>query len=32
MADLDYGELRIYPGDYDDYMEPRRSHANACCR
>ena len=21
MADLDYGELRIYPGDYDDYME-----------
>jgi ATPase subunit of ABC transporter with duplicated ATPase domains len=21
MADLDYRELRIYPGDYDDYME-----------
>jgi len=21
MADLDYGELRIYPGNYDDYME-----------
>ena len=21
MADLDFGELRIYPGDYDDYME-----------
>ena len=21
MADLDYGELRVYPGDYDDYME-----------
>lgn len=20
MADLDYGELRIYPGNYDDYM------------
>ncbi len=20
MADLDYGELRIYPGSYDDYM------------
>ncbi len=21
MADLDYGELRLYPGNYDDYME-----------
>ena len=21
MADLDYGELRIYPGNYDEYME-----------
>ena len=21
MADIDYGELRIYPGNYDDYME-----------
>ncbi|MDQ6993785.1 MAG: ABC-F family ATPase [Mariprofundus sp.] len=21
MADLDYGELRVYPGSYDDYME-----------
>jgi ATPase subunit of ABC transporter with duplicated ATPase domains len=20
MADLDYGELRVYPGNYDDYM------------
>ena len=20
MADLDYGTLRVYPGDYDDYM------------
>src|SRR5690606_16371732 len=20
IADLDYGELRIYPGNYDDYM------------
>jgi len=20
MADLDYGELRIYPGSYDEYM------------
>ena len=21
MADLDYGELRVYPGNYDEYME-----------
>ena len=21
MADLDYGTLRVYPGNYDDYME-----------
>lgn len=21
MADIDYGELRIYPGNYDDYMQ-----------
>jgi len=21
MADLDYGEVRVYPGSYDDYME-----------
>src|SRR3954471_988578 len=21
MADLDYGSLRVYPGNYDDYME-----------
>ena len=20
MADLDYGELRVFPGTYDDYM------------
>ena len=20
MADLDYGEIKIYPGNYDDYM------------
>jgi len=20
MADIDYGELRVYPGNYDDYM------------
>lgn len=35
MADLDYGELRIYPGNYDDYMlasaqaRERLSAANA---
>lgn len=35
MADLDYGELRIYPGNYDDYMlasaqaRERLLHANA---
>ena len=21
MADVDYGEIRVYPGNYDDYME-----------
>src|SRR6185503_14221498 len=21
MADVDYGEIRVYPGSYDDYME-----------
>ena len=20
MADLDYGEIRLYPGNYDDFM------------
>src|SRR5690606_19213274 len=35
MADLDYGELRIYPGNYDDYMlasaqaRQRQAAANA---
>ncbi|NYT57622.1 ABC-F family ATPase [Alcaligenaceae bacterium] len=35
MADLDYRELRIYPGNYDDYMlastqaRERQSNANA---
>src|SRR3546814_3006101 len=35
MADLDYRELRIYPGNYDDYMlastqaRERQSAANA---
>ncbi len=21
MADVDYGGIKVYPGDYDDYME-----------
>ncbi len=21
MADIDYGELRVYPGNYDDYIQ-----------
>ncbi len=35
MADLDFGELRIYPGNYDDYMlasaqaRERQSNSNA---
>ncbi|NHC62546.1 ABC-F family ATPase [Paenalcaligenes suwonensis] len=35
MADLDYGELRVYPGNYDDYMlastqaRERQLNANA---
>src|SRR3546814_13005410 len=35
MADLDYRELRVYPGNYDDYMlastqaRERQSSANA---
>lgn len=35
MADLDYGELRIYPGNYDDFMfasaqaQERQAAANA---
>ena len=35
MADLDYGEIRIYPGNYDDYMlasvqaRERQMQANA---
>ncbi|MDE2599524.1 MAG: ABC-F family ATPase [Rhodocyclaceae bacterium] len=35
MADLDYGRIQIYPGNYDDYMEAstqareRQSSANA---
>ena len=35
MADLDYGKIQIYPGNYDDFMEAsaqaraRQSQANA---
>ncbi len=35
MADLDYGRIQVYPGNYDDYMEAstqareRQSNANA---
>ncbi len=27
MADLDYGELRVYPGNYDEYTD--RGHPGA---
>lgn len=30
MADLDYGELRIYPGNYDEYMTAATRRVNAC--
>jgi ATPase subunit of ABC transporter with duplicated ATPase domains len=36
MADVDYGELRVYPGNYDDYMEAstlaRQQQQNASAR
>ena len=38
MADLDYGELRVYPGNYDDYMlastqaRQRLTSANECAK
>jgi ATPase subunit of ABC transporter with duplicated ATPase domains len=36
MADLDYGNLRVYPGSYDDYMEAatlaRQQQQNANAR
>ena len=30
MADLDYGELRVYPGNYDEYMTAATQHVNVC--
>jgi ATPase subunit of ABC transporter with duplicated ATPase domains len=36
MADVDYGEVRVYPGNYDDYMEAstlaRQQQQNANAR
>src|SRR5262249_57087484 len=36
MADLDYGNIRVYPGSYDDYMEAatlaRQQQQNANAR
>jgi ATPase subunit of ABC transporter with duplicated ATPase domains len=36
MADVDYGEIRVYPGSYDDYMEAstlaRQQQQNANAR
>ena len=35
MADLDYGKITVYPGNYDDFMEAsamareRQQNANA---
>lgn len=30
MADLDYGELRVYPGNYDEYMTAATGRVNVC--
>jgi ATPase subunit of ABC transporter with duplicated ATPase domains len=30
MADLDYGEIRLFPGNYDDYMTAATRRASAC--
>ncbi len=33
MADLDYGELRVYPGNYDEYMTAAtRARVSVCWR
>ena len=32
MADLDYGELRVYPGNYDEYMTAATRRASVCWR
>ena len=29
MADLDYGELRVYPGNYDEYMTAASRHVTS---
>ena len=29
MADVDYGEIRVYPGNYDDYMEASTRRASS---
>ncbi len=30
MADLDYGDLRVYPGNYDEYMTAATQRVNVC--
>ena len=30
MADLDYGEIQLFPGNYDDYMTAATRPASAC--
>lgn len=30
MADLDYGELRVYPGNYDEYMTAATRRVSVC--
>lgn len=32
MADLDYGELRVYPGNYDEYMTAATERVSVCWR
>ena len=32
MADLDYGELRVYPGNYDEYMTAATRRVSVCWR
>jgi ATPase subunit of ABC transporter with duplicated ATPase domains len=32
MADLDFGELRVYPGNYDDYMLASTQAREGCSR
>ncbi len=30
MADVDYGEIRVYPGNYDDYMDASTQAREGC--